>query len=226
MKKLLLLVLVTVLVPFSGFAQEFNGQISYNFGIKGEHTARLAAMMPRSIDLYFLDGNVLLRMQGGTLAEKTGDFLTKSGEAVFYLVVHAEKTVYRVDPEKENIDTTETPPIITLEATETVNGYNCKKYLLKFAATENREIYQYMWCTDDINITKPRGGGPMGIELFREDIPGFPVKIIQYITVKQKNSITINQEITLDKVSEFRPDTALFAIPQTYQQKDGDEFGK
>lgn len=227
MKKLLLSVIAAATVSLSGFAQGFNGQVTYNIEVKGENAALFSAMMPKSMDLYFLDKDFMLRMNGGMTASMVGDIVTKGAEGVTYMVVHAKKTVYRIDPKKEKTEKAE-KPTVTLEGTETVKGYNCKKYLVKFAATEEQEIYQYMWCTDEIKIAKPQVDKSSGSTMFLAEIDGFPVKMDQYITVKQMGGMTINQEMTLDKISESKPDASLFEIPKKYKQEEFDKskFGK
>lgn len=227
MKKLFLSVLGAALLSVSALAQGFEGQVTYNIEVKGENAALFSAMMPKSMDLFFLGKDAMLRMNGGMTASIMGDVVTKGAEGITYMVVHAKKTVYRIDPKKDKKEKTE-KPTVTVEGTEMVKGYNCTKYRVKFAGDGDREIYQYMWCTTDIKIAKPEMSQGSGSAMFLSEIEGFPVKIDQYITMKAMGGMTINQEMTLDKISETKPDAGLFEIPKKYKQEEFDEskFGK
>lgn len=227
MKKLFLSVVGAALLSVSAFAQGFEGQVTYNVEVKGENAALFGAMMPKSMDLFFLGKDVMLRMNGGMTASVVGDIVTKGAEGVTYMVVHAKKTVYRIDPEKNKADKT-TMPTVTKEGTETVKGYACTKYLVKFSGNEDQEVYQYMWCTTDIKIAKPKMQQGSASSMFLAEVEGFPVKIDQYITMKAMGGMTINQEMTLDKISETKPDAGLFEIPKKYKQEEFDKskFGK
>lgn len=227
MKKLFLSVFGAALLSVSALAQGFEGQVTYNIEVKGENAALFGAMMPKSMDLSFLGKDVMLRMNGGMTAAMVGDIVTKGSEGVTYMVVHAKKTVYRIDPKKSKAEKSEAPTV-TKEGTEVVKGYNCTKYRVQFAGNEKQEIYQYMWCTTDIKIAKPKMEQGSGSNMFLTEVEGFPVKIDQYINMKAMGGMTINQEMTLDKISETKPDEALFVIPKKYKQEDFDEntFGK
>ena len=226
MKKIVLSLLGAALISLPSFSQGFEGQVTYDVEVKGDNAALFSAMMPKSMDLFFLGKDAMLRMNGGMTADMVGDIVTKGSEGITYMVVHKKKTVYKIDPAKEKKDKAD-KPTVTEEGTETVKGYNCKKYLVKFAKNDDQEVYQYMWCTNDIKIGKPKMASS-GSNLFLDEIDGFPVKIDQYITIKQMGGMTINQEMTLDKISETKPDATLFEIPKKYTMEDFDKskFGK
>lgn len=195
--------------------------------MKGENAAMLSAMMPKSMDLYFLGKDVMLRTNGGMTASMMGDVVTKGDEGVTYMVVHSKKTVYRVEPDKGDKGE-KNPPKVTKEGTETVNGYNCTKYRVDLSGSDDKKVYQYMWCTTDIKIAKPKMEKSSGSSIFINEVEGFPVKIDQYITLSAMGGMTMNIETTLDKISETKPDAALFEIPKKYKQEKFDEktFGK
>lgn len=219
MKKFMLSLLGMMVIGLSSYAQSFEGQISYKIEVKGENAALMAMMMPNSMDMFMLGKNSLLRMNGGMAP--TGDIITKGEENKTYMVMHNKKTVYTFDPEKEK--STVEKPTVEVKGTEVVKGYTCTKYLVKFPKTDKSDIYQYMWCTTDINFTPPQTAGKSS-QFFLTEIKGFPVKIDQYLTITaQGQTMTINQELLLDKISETKPDAGLFEIPKKYKVEPFDE---
>jgi len=217
MKKFIVSLVSASVIGLSSYAQSFEGQISYKIEVKGEQAAMFAMMMPSSTDIFLLGKDALVRMNGG-MGPK-GDIITKGNEKMTYMVMHSKKTVYKMDSKKEK---TPEKPTVTKEGTETVNGYNCTKYLVKFPKTEKAEIYQYMWCSTDIKIQKP--SPEANAQMFLEEVEGFPVKMDQYITITAMGTtMAINQEMTLDKISETKPDASMFEIPKKYKVEDFDE---
>lgn len=221
MKKLLLWSFGTILLATVSLAQNFEGKISYKISVKGENAALLSMMMPKSTDLFISGDNSLFRTNGGMAP--SADVLTLGGKT--YMVMHKKKTAYLLDnkekPTKETLDSLK--PTVKSEGTETVNGYSCTKYLVKFPKSDKGELYQYMWCTTDIKVTPPKAKGSSA-QYFVEGIEGFPVKIDQFITASmQGTTMTINQEMTLDGISEAKPDATLFQIPSKYKIEDFDE---
>jgi Domain of unknown function (DUF4412) len=216
MKKIFLSLLSFGIISISSYSQSFEGQISYKIEVKGENAGMMAMMMPNSVDIFMLGKDALVRMNGGMAP--TGDIITKGAEDMTYMVMHNKKTVYKMDPKKE--DKSEAKPTVTVQGTETVNGYKCTKYLVKFAKTADKDFYQYMWCTTDLKIAKPQSSSKSS-QFFLEEVEGFPVKMDQYITVTaQGMTMTINQEMVLDKISETKPDASLFQIPKKYKVED------
>jgi hypothetical protein len=218
MKKFILSFVSASIIGLSSYAQSFEGQITYKIEVKGENAAMFTMMMPNSTDIFILGKDVLVRNNGGMASSKLGDIITKA-DGNTYMVVHSKKTVYKMDSKKEK---NAEAPTVTKEGTETVNGYNCTKYLVKFPKTEKAEIYQYMWCSTDIKIQKP--SPESNAQLFLKEVEGFPVKMDQYITISAMGTtMSINQEMVLDKISEVKPDAAMFEIPKKYKVEDFDE---
>jgi hypothetical protein len=219
---------MTALMATTGLqAQGFEGQITFKIEVKGENAALFAAMMPNSLEVFFLDGESMVRNNGGMMEGKIGDIVTKK-DGSSYMVLHNKKKVYKMGKEaSKNSD--EFKPIITREGEETVKGYKCTKYLIKFPYKEDAqgEMYQYLWATKEINVAKPKTAGSSS-GMFLDEIEGFPVKVDQYIIVRQMGGITINTEMILDKIETQKPDASLFEIPKKYKMEDFDEskFGK
>lgn len=218
MKKCMLSLLGIMVISLSSFAQSFEGQVSYKIEVKGENAALMAMLMPNSMDMFMLGKDALIRMNGGIA--NTGDIITKGEEGKSYMVVHSKKTVYNMSSDKSK---STSKPTVEEKGTETIKGYKCTKYLVKFPKTEKGEIYQYMWCSTDIKFTPPQTAGKSS-QFFLEEIKGFPVKIDQYVTASAKGqTMTINQELLLDKISETKPDAGMFEIPKKYKVEEFDE---
>ena len=213
MKKFILSLVSASVIGLSSSAQSFEGQINYSIEIKGEYAAMLSGMLPNSIDVYASGKDFLIRKNGGM--KPAPDVLTKGDEKAAYILMHNKKTAYKIsdnDKKKEK-------PTIENKGEETVNGYKCTKYLVKFPKDEKAEVYQYMWYTKDIKIAQPKGS-----ELFISDMEGFPVKIDQYATVSQMGTtMTINQEMVLTKITETKPSASLFEVPKKYKIEAYDE---
>ncbi|MCG9912398.1 MAG: DUF4412 domain-containing protein [Flavobacteriales bacterium] len=222
MKKLIICFITGLIATTTLQAQNFEGQITFKMEVKGENAALFAAMMPNSMDLFFLNGESMIRNNGGMMAGRIGDIVTKKDGST-YMVLHKKKTVYKMG--KEDTKTSaEFKPVITREGEETVKGYKCTKYLVKFPSKEDAkgELYQYLWATKDIDVAKPQTVGSSS-NMFLKEIEGFPVKVDQYITMSQMGGMTINTEMTLEKIEQKKPDASLFEIPKKYKMEDFDE---
>lgn len=222
MKKIFLSLMAISCMGLASFAQAFEGQVTYSIDVKGENAALFAAMMPNSIDMYFLGNDMMYRTNGGITSSMMGDIVTKGAENLTYMVVHSKKTVYKIDPSKDKKVEASELPKVTLEGTEKVNGYSCKKYLVKFPKKEDSEMYQYMWCTTDLKINRPAisTSAQSSYKMFLDGVEGFPVKMDMYIKAK---GMEINQELNLTKISQNKPDASLFVIPSKYKMEDFDE---
>lgn len=197
------------------FAQSFQGQIKYKIEMKGENAALMSMMSPNGLEISISGNNSLIKMKGGMVP--TGDIISKE-DGNTYMVMHNKKTAFLMPKEdKETDDAADMKPTVEEKGTETVNGYKCTKYLVKFPKKDNNEVYQYMWCTKDIKVATPKGAGKSAA-YFIEEIDGFPVKIDQYIkATMQGQTINMNQELTLESISEEKPADELFEIPKKYK---------
>ncbi len=222
MKKFVLAALFSVLALVFVSAQGFEGRITYTLEVKGENAALFNAMMPNKMEMYFLGKDIMVRTVGGMAAGAMGDIITKGAQGKTYMVVHKKKKVYNMNTQTEKEISADDMPVIKEIGKEKVNGYNCTKYSVTFPKAKDREVFQYIWATTEINIPKPDGKASRS-QMFLEGVEGFPVRMDQFITLAQMGGMTINIESNLTEISKDKPDASLFEIPAKYKVEDFDE---
>lgn len=222
MKKFVFAVFLSALVFLNVRSQGFEGKITYSMEVKGDNAALFSAMMPNKMELYFLGKDIMVRTVGGVASGAVGDIITKGAEGNTYMVVHKKKTVYKMNPKKENESGADEKPVIKEVGEEKVNGYECTKYSVTFPKAKDKEVFQYLWATKEINIPKPDGKASRS-QMFLDGVEGFPVRMDQYITLTQMGGLTINIESNLTEISKEKPEPSLFEIPAKYSVEDFDE---
>lgn len=214
MKKIYSTLIIAICLVGSIVAQNFNGHIQFEIDYKGSGVEQFKAMLPNSYDYYFLNGDMMMRINGGMAAAMMGDFIVygKAGEA--YMVKHTESKAYKIEGDKNDKKKEGEESDVKVEDTgETMEimGYTCKKYKVT-----SGDATQYMYVAEELKISKPKKAADLGSggSMFVDKIEGFPLKM--EMTMNQ-GGMTITMVMTAVDVDDSKPSKDLFEIPGSYQ---------
>lgn len=222
MKRIYLAIILSLLSTGALFSQNFNGHIQFELDYKGSGVEQFKAMMPNSYDYFFLNGDMMMRINGGMAAAMMGDFIVygKAGEA--YMVKHSESKAYKMNADDaKKSDTGEKADVKVEDTGETVEilGYTCKKYKVTSTSGDGAGQSQYLYATEELKISKPKKASDLGStgSMFSDKVKGFPLKV--EMTMNQAG-MTITMIMTAVKIDDSKPDKGLFEIPDSYKIAD------
>lgn len=199
------LVIFTVFAVSVAFAQNFQGVIKYDYKVLGEGMGGMEAMMPTGMNLTIGKKGMIVEMQGGMMAAMMGTILsTKDGG---YMIKNEEKTVYKLDPEKETEEKDAAPSSVVKEdEVIEILGYSCQKYKTTSTGGPMGETVTYVWATDGIvfpKFSQVKGAQSMAVE----GVPGTALK-----TSTSVMGMTIVN--TAIEISKEKPNKKLFKLPK------------
>lgn len=221
MKKILLMLTITLSTLMLVNAQEkFNGTVHYNLDYMGSGIEAFKGMLPNGYTFKFLNGDMLMRMEGGMAAAMMGDIvhLGKKGET--YMLKPADKKALKMASDGKDSNAGSDTKVEDTGETETIAGHKCKKY--KVTVTKDGEnLTNYIWATKDIDVVKPKKTGGMGSggSLFVEQIDGYPLKVQ---VTSNMAGMSFTMTMTADKLDNTAPSKDLFVIPSDYKVEDFD----
>lgn len=227
------LILLLIITSVSLNAQDFEGIIAMYLNYEGDAAEMLQSMSPNKMTMTIKGENTAIKMEGG-MSAMLGKMITKGDK--FYMVMDAQKTVFESDVSEDNGDeenpeetsAEDAAEVIDLNETETIAGYKCKKYEVKYNDEEagNEITKYYVWIAKDFKAKYVSGGAGNNQkqnELFNEILGGFPFK--QEITMNtQMGEIKTITEVT--KVDEKAISDSEFNFPEGYQVKPMADFMK
>lgn len=211
MKKLFLLLMLTLSVSLTSFAQQnFQGTLTYGFKFMGEGIEGMEAFLPTSYTFQVYKTSLLMKMEGGMAAMMMGNILVNGKKGEAYMIKDAEKIAYKMpnDEEKEESDSA---PVVEMEdETIEILGYECQKYKVTTTTPEG-EVVQYVWATDKLKFPEMKGGvsGGMGGSMAVKGVKGLPLK-----TMVNQGPMTVTLTATEIKVETL--DKNMFKVPKGY----------
>lgn len=219
MKKLLLMLTIAFGSLMLVNAQEkFNGTVHYKLDYMGSGIEAFKGMLPNGYTFKFLNGDMLMRMEGGMAAAMMGDIVHQGKKGETYMLKPSDKKALKMasDDSKATAD----PKVEDTGETETIAGHKCKKY--KVTITKDGEsLINYIWATKDIDVVKPKKASGMGSggSLFVEQIDGYPLKVQ---VTSNMAGMSFTMTMTADKLDDTAPSKDLFIIPSDYKIEDFD----
>ena len=218
MKNVFVLIMLAFLAMGQTCSQkDFEGSLTYELDLEGDFMGLMEAYMPDSYVFSFKEGKTLLRINGGLLESIMGKILIESEKS--YIINDAEKSVYELSgtDNPEEIDADQQGAIITeLNETETILGFECKKYEMLFNKGGN-EYIQYVWATKEIG-NRLNGLNESGVpgKFNFMGLDAFPLKIQSKIS---EGGISFSLLLTAVKIEKAKLDAKDFVIPDDYDVK-------
>lgn len=219
MKKIMILMAIVFSTLMAVNAQEkFNGTVHYELDYMGSGIEAFKGMLPNGYTFKFLNGDMLMRMEGGMAASMMGDIvhLGKKGET--YMLKPSEKKALKMKSDGGEEKNSSGVSVSTTGETETIAGYKCTKY--KLTTTVNGEaVTNYIWATDELKVQKPKKASGMGSggSLFVDEIQGYPLKVQ---VTSNMAGMSFTMTMTADKLDNTAPSKDLFVIPSDYKVED------
>ncbi len=208
MKKLLIVLIITMIGAAAIAQTKFNGTVSFNVEYKGDGVAAFASMLPNKQLYHYGNGNFKMETTGGMMGGQA-DVLYLAKENKTYVISVPSKKAQEIsasDDKKSNITITETGEKVD------ILGYSCDKYKVVIVS-EQGTMTQYIWAAKALQPIMPKNVDNMeALAAFTDKIKGLPLKI--ELEVKQ-NGMGFTMVMTATNIKEGDPGS-IFAIPAGY----------
>ena len=221
MKKLMLMLTIVIGSLMVVNAQDkFNGTVHYKLDYMGSGIEAFKGMLPNGYTFKFLNGDMLMRMEGGMAAAMMGDIIHQGKKGDTYMLKPADKKALKMTSDKADDKASSDVKVDDTGETETIAGHKCKKYKVTINK-DGETITNYIWATEDINVAKPKKASGMGSggSLFVEEVKGYPLKVQ---VTSNMAGMSFTMTMTADKLDDTAPSKDLFVIPTDYKVEDFD----
>ena len=209
------------LLALSGFSQSdnFEGKVTFTYNYEGADIEMYKPYMQTHSVYYFKGKDVRFEMKGG-MSSIMGYTLMDGDERIAYTVNDLKKTAFIMDRDTSDNQTVESDPNLEIsetDETETILGYNCKKYKV-YDKTEQTTIY--VWLTTEISFTNPEEYGGASAGIFFPGVEGVMLKMQGESDMGNGQMLKITQTVT--EISRSEQAASLFEIPADYEVKEFD----
>lgn len=221
MKKIFLMLTIALSSILLANAQEkFNGTVHYNLDYMGSGIEAFKGMLPSGYTFKFLNGDMLMRMEGGMAAAMMGDIVHLGQKGETYMLKPSDKKALRMASDENNATSNSDTKVEDTGETETIAGHKCKKYKVTINK-DGESIINYIWATKDLDVVKPKKASGMGSggSLFVDQIDGYPLKVQ---VTSNMAGMSFTMTMTADKLDNTAPSKDLFIIPSDYKVEDFD----
>ena len=185
------------------------GSISYkvSFPELPAEAQAMAGMMPNKLEINFTKDFSRVAMTGG-MVNNTTIIDVKANKATSLMNMMGQKISTAVDMSEE-VEGQEEPEIEYLDETKEVNGYKCKKAMIK-TSQGNMEVFY----TDEVEITAKTSA----TDNFKK-LDGFPMEY-------SLSTNGMKMLMTVTDIKSEKQDASLFVIPEGYKEMSQEEVKK
>jgi hypothetical protein len=207
-------IVLASLSPSSAWGQKkFEGVVDYKLTYKGEFGQQFAHLLPTRLRFYFKGDSILTDIDGPlkTYCWKTRHIAGQ--DTIWTWNDSLQSLQYTLRGNYQRLFPFSDSSVRVMPYTETILNYPCKQYRTKL---RNRfgKVELRVWASREvkINFKAFAAAAPKGLYFYTMNMPGFPLKVIQYMT-----SIDLLSQALCVRLKPQTVPTTRFDLPKNYR---------